>query len=212
MQYISFSFIVHFCIDLIGYNGLVDEAQRYMRMDGTTAKDQQLMVKKVLETIAGPLAPIVYRTFMSPWPWAPFFTDIFTPFFFKFLVGPNKFDVREDGTPGGVYVKRCRFLEETNCKGLCMNMCKIPTQEFFAEQMGLDMTMSPNFETHECRLSFGLKAPNIDEDESIPKGCLNGCSSANYFVEQEMKEEHQRDKKENENFQVKRQIQACSKW
>ena len=58
-----------------------------MRMDGITAKDQQAMVKKVLETIAGPLAPIVYRTFMSPWPWAPFFTALFTPFFFKFLVG-----------------------------------------------------------------------------------------------------------------------------
>ena len=183
-----------------------------MRMDGITAKDQQVMVKRVLQTIAGPLAPIVYRTFMSPWPWAPFFTALFTPFFFKFLVGPNKVDLREDETLGGVYVERCRFLEETNCKGLCMNMCKIPTQEFFAEQMGLDMTMSPNFETHECRLSFGLKAPNVEEDVSIPKGCLGGCSSATFFVEQETKEKGQSGENENESFKYKRQIQACSKW
>lgn len=37
----------------------------------------------------------------------------FTP---KFLVGPNKLDVRKDDTPGGVFVERCRFLEGTNCK------------------------------------------------------------------------------------------------
>lgn len=34
----------------------------------------------------------------------------------KFLVGPNKLDARKDDTPGGVFVERCRFLEETNCK------------------------------------------------------------------------------------------------
>lgn len=34
----------------------------------------------------------------------------------QFLVGPNALDVRKDDTPGGVFVERCRFLEETNCK------------------------------------------------------------------------------------------------
>lgn len=34
----------------------------------------------------------------------------------QFLVGPNGLDSRRDGTPGGVFVERCRFLEETNCK------------------------------------------------------------------------------------------------
>lgn len=37
-------------------------------------------------------------------------------FFLEFLVGPNKLDARKDDTPGGVFVERCRFLEETNCK------------------------------------------------------------------------------------------------
>ena len=38
----------------------------------------------------------------------------------QFLVGPNKLDVRNDDTLGGVFVERCRFLEETNCK-----VCKV---------------------------------------------------------------------------------------
>ena len=31
-------------------------------------------------------------------------------------MGPNKLDARKDDSPGGVFVERCRFLEETNCK------------------------------------------------------------------------------------------------
>eukprot|EP00953_Heterococcus_sp_UTEX-ZZ885_P034666 17932-Heterococcus_DN1.PRE.2 len=79
--------------------------------------------------------------------------------------------------PGGVHVERCRFLEETNCKGLCTNMCKLPTEKFFRETLGLDMTMKPDYDTFECKLSFGLTPLPVDEDPDIPKGCLQGCSS-----------------------------------
>jgi hypothetical protein len=40
--------------------------------------------------------PPVYKTFMAPWPWAPFLTAFFTPPFFKFLVGPNALSARSD--------------------------------------------------------------------------------------------------------------------
>ena len=159
-----------------GYDGLIEEARYYQFKPGVTAEDQQAMVKRCLETIAGPLVPPVYRTFMAPWFWAPFLTAFFTPPFFKFLVGPNRYDVRDDGKPGGVYAERCRFLEETNCKGLCLNLCKLPTQQFFKETLGLDMTMQPNYDTYECRLSFGLTPAPIEEDETIPKGCISGCN------------------------------------
>mmetsp|Transcript_33412 Transcript_33412/g.42907 ORF Transcript_33412/g.42907 Transcript_33412/m.42907 type:complete len:270 (-) Transcript_33412:182-991(-) len=168
---------INFKSDLDGYDGLVEEAQHYMITQKASAKEQQQMVKNILETVAGPAVPPVYQIFMAPWPWAPFLTAFFTPLFFKFLVGPNNSDVRNDEQLGGVYVERCRFLEETGCKGLCLNMCKIPTQEFFKETLGLDMTMSPNYETNECRLSFGLKPLPIEEDPDVPIGCLAGCIS-----------------------------------
>jgi len=165
-----------------GYTGLVEEAQQYMIDQRATVEDQQQMVKNILETAAGPAVPPVYRLFMagpspSGWPWAPALTAFFTPLFFKFLVGPNRADVREDGAIGGVYVERCRFLEETGCKGLCLNMCKVPTQEFFKETLGLDMLMKPNYETNECRLSFGIKPLPIEEDPDVPSGCLACCIS-----------------------------------
>jgi len=169
-----------------GYDGLIEEARHYQLQPGVTAEDQQRMVKSCLTTIAGPLVPPVYRTFMAPWFWAPFLTAIFTPVFFKFLVGPNKYDVRDDGAPGGVYAERCRFLEETNCKGLCLHMCKLPTQQFFKETLGLDMTMTPDYETYECRLSFGMVPKPVEEDESIPKGCLQGCGAVAALQQQKL--------------------------
>ncbi|CAM9247587.1 unnamed protein product [Chrysoparadoxa australica] len=167
---------IGFKSELPGYAGLVEEAQNYMVVQGATPEEQQAMVVSCLKTIAGPAVPVVYNLFMAPWPWAPFLTAFFTPPFFKFLVGPNALDVRKDESPGGVFVERCRFLEETNCKGLCLNMCKVPTEQFFHDTLGLDMTMSPDFETYECRLSFGLTPAPVDEDPDIPTGCLVGCS------------------------------------
>ncbi len=161
-----------------GYDGLVEEARHYQLQPGVTAEDQQQMVMRCLATIAGPAVPPVYKTFMAPWPWAPFLTALFTPPFFKFLVGPNNYEARqEDGAPGGVFAERCRFLEETGCKGLCLNMCKLPTQRFFKDTLGLDMTMTPDYDTYECRLSFGVVPTPVEEDENVPKGCLTGCSA-----------------------------------
>lgn len=61
-------------------------------------------------------------------------------------------------------------------QGLCTNMCKIPTERFFEDTLGMTMAMEPDFDTYECRLSFGLESPEMDEDETVPRGCLAGCS------------------------------------
>ena len=53
--------------------------------------------------------------------------------------------VADDGRPGrdqGLLVKRCRFLEESGCASVCVNSCKIPTQNFFLQDMGLPLTVS----------------------------------------------------------------------
>jgi len=82
------------------------------------------------------------------------------------------------GKNQGLKVKRCRFLEESQCASVCVNSCKIPTQNFFIQDMGLALTMEPDYETFECQFSFG-KTPNA-ETELLAKStpCLMKCPAA----------------------------------
>lgn len=94
----------------------------------------------------------------------------------------NDVEAVDDGSVGrsqGLYVKRCRFLEESGCASVCVNSCKIPTQRFFMEEMGLPLTMEPNYETFECQFSFGL-TPDPDTTEILAKStpCLSRCPTA----------------------------------
>ena len=44
----------------------------------------------------------------------------------------------------GLLVEKCRFLETAGCAKTCLHACKIPTQRFFLEEMGLPVTLLPN--------------------------------------------------------------------
>ncbi|CAJ1942844.1 unnamed protein product [Cylindrotheca closterium] len=87
-------------------------------------------------------------------------------------------DVEVDGKlykDQGLLVKRCRFLEESGCASVCVNACKIPTQNFFIEDMGLPLTMVPDYETGECQFSFG-RMPTVEEEmEAKATPCLSRC-------------------------------------
>ena len=90
-------------------------------------------------------------------------------------------DVEVDGVvykDQGLLVKRCRFLEESGCASVCVNSCKIPTQNFFNEDMGLPLTMTPDYETHECQFSFGLMPDTQGELDAKSTPCLSRCPSA----------------------------------
>mmetsp|Transcript_26242 Transcript_26242/g.47618 ORF Transcript_26242/g.47618 Transcript_26242/m.47618 type:complete len:352 (-) Transcript_26242:5-1060(-) len=79
------------------------------------------------------------------------------------------------GISQGLYVKRCRFLEESGCASVCVNSCKIPTQNFFMQNMGLPLTMTPNYETGECQFSFGLTPNEAEELDAKMTPCLMRC-------------------------------------
>mmetsp|Transcript_13382 Transcript_13382/g.27335 ORF Transcript_13382/g.27335 Transcript_13382/m.27335 type:complete len:416 (+) Transcript_13382:151-1398(+) len=81
------------------------------------------------------------------------------------------------GKNQGVLVKRCRFLEESQCASICINSCKIPTQNFFRENMGLPLTMTPNYETGECQFSFGRVPTEEEERLARDTPCLRRCPS-----------------------------------
>ena len=113
---------------------------------------------------------------LGPWIYAPTLTAVVAPYAFSFLVGPASLNRRSDGELGGLVVEKCKFLQESNCKGMCLNSCKLPAQNLFAE-LGLPLRVSPNFATHECQWSFGELAPPPTEDPTWPKGCVVGCTS-----------------------------------
>jgi len=82
------------------------------------------------------------------------------------------------GKNQGLLVKRCRFLEESSCASVCVNLCKIPTQNFFIENMGLPLTMTPDYETGECQFSFGLTPTSESEFAAKDVPCLSRCPSS----------------------------------
>ncbi len=180
--------------DKPGIDGLLEQGRTFMIQPNQTAEAQHKMVKDTLGGLMTPVLPPFYRIFMSgiipklgiesldgkqfgPWFYAPWLTTIVTPTFFGFLVGPSRPNRRKDGERGGLVVEKCKFLQESNCKGLCLHQCKIPAQQFFKEELGLDLTVSPNFATQECQWSFGEKPLEPSEDPSFPKGCIVGCGS-----------------------------------
>ena len=72
---------------------------------------------------------------------------------------------------------RCRYLEETGCASVCLNSCKVPTQEFFEKDMGLPLTMAPNYEDFSCQFSFGM-APRLQaQDDAFQTPCFLQCPS-----------------------------------
>ena len=159
---------------------------------------------------------------IGPWFYAPFLTSFVTPTFFAFLVGPSYPNRRKDGQPGGLVVEKCKFLQESGCKGkfkyavlslsgvispmniyrplislllfllplyilirqsgLCLHQCKLPAQQFFKDELGLSLTVSPNFTSQECQWSFGEEPLPPQDDPSFPKGCLVGCESRRQVV------------------------------
>lgn len=106
----------------------------------------------------------------------------------------------------GVQVERCRYLEESGCAGVCINSCKIPTQvnmgaacvvplycgipdatrgvyaqntqEFFAQHMGLPLTMTPDYETLSCTFAFSQVPPPLGEEDAFKTPCLAMCPTA----------------------------------
>eukprot|EP00288_Rhodomonas_lens_P013540 CAMPEP_0177694954 /NCGR_PEP_ID=MMETSP0484_2-20121128/3206_1 /TAXON_ID=354590 /ORGANISM="Rhodomonas lens, Strain RHODO" /LENGTH=382 /DNA_ID=CAMNT_0019205861 /DNA_START=47 /DNA_END=1195 /DNA_ORIENTATION=- len=167
-----------------GILGLLEQAREYMLRPGQTAEAQHKMVYNTLAGLMTPVMPPIYKTFMSgiingkkigPWFYAPALTSWITPTFFGFLVGPSRPNRRRDGSMGGLVVEKCKFLQESGCKGICLNQCKLPAQQFFQEGLGLPLNVVPNFETQECQWSFGEEPLPVEEDPAFPAGCLTGC-------------------------------------
>mmetsp|Transcript_22154 Transcript_22154/g.21383 ORF Transcript_22154/g.21383 Transcript_22154/m.21383 type:complete len:274 (-) Transcript_22154:366-1187(-) len=76
----------------------------------------------------------------------------------------------------GLLVEKCRFLEEAGCAKTCLHACKIPTQRFFLEEMGLPVTLNPNMTDYSCKFEFGVMPMPLEEDPICKTPCLQNCS------------------------------------
>lgn len=170
---------------LTGYAGFVDLSQQIMQ--DRSASEQQAVVAKVLRSLMP--APILWlvRTLFSPTKLVCELNAWFATVLFEWLVGPCEVRTAEvpDKLTGmrlqasGVHIEKCRYLAESRCVGTCVNLCKLPTQEFFTEGFGIPLTMTPNFEDYSCEMVFGRTPAAFATEGAYFQPCLTEeCSTA----------------------------------
>ncbi|GMP96808.1 hypothetical protein CsSME_00045294 [Camellia sinensis var. sinensis] len=160
------------------YESFVDVSKRVML--GRSRLQQQQVVREVLLSMLPPGAPAQFRKLFPPTKWAAEFNAALTVPFFHWLVGPSEVvEVEIEGVKqrSGVHIKKCRYLENSGCVGMCVNMCKIPTQDFFTNEFGLPLTMIPNFEDMSCEMVYGQVPPPFEEDPVSKQPCYADIST-----------------------------------
>lgn len=78
------------------------------------------------------------------------------------------------GTNSTKLVIEDRYLESSGCVGMCVNMCKIPTQDFFTNEFGLPLTMTPS--------TITLHVPCLLNPKPHPESHENPCIFSSIFV------------------------------
>jgi len=135
-----------------------------------------------------PAVPPWFRKLFPYSKWGAEVNALITPMFFAWLVGPMEtveVDVEQPGGGGtltqrsGVKIEKCRYLAESGCAAMCVNLCKSPCQTFFTNELGMPLYMEPNFEDGSCLMVFGQQPPALDDDPCISKQpCLGDCPTA----------------------------------
>ncbi|CAN6700138.1 unnamed protein product [Malus baccata var. baccata] len=77
-----------------------------------------------------------------------------------------------------VFVEKCKYLEESKCVGICLNTCKLPTQAFIKDYMGVPLVMEPNFVDYSCQFKFGVLPSLPEDDATLKEPCLEICPNA----------------------------------
>ncbi|XP_062085148.1 beta-carotene isomerase D27, chloroplastic isoform X2 [Humulus lupulus] len=109
-----------------GYDSLVEAATAASKSFGPS-KQRELVIQALEKAFPRPILSLI-KTLLPQSKFAREYFAVFTTLFFAWLVGPC--EVRESEINGRreknvVHINKCRFLEKTNCVGLCSNLCKI---------------------------------------------------------------------------------------
>lgn len=156
--------------NLGGYNGLIDVISKTFH-SFSIFKQHQLILDALL--LAIPMFVLNFaKVILKPSKFTSEFFAISTPFLFQWLVGPcevKEIEINGVNQKSMVYIKKCRVLESVNCPGICINACKIPTQQFIKQYLGTPITLNPNFEDMSCNMIFGKEPPT--EDSTMNQIC-----------------------------------------
>ncbi len=169
-----------------GYSGFVALSKQIMQ--GRDASEQQAAVARVLQSLVP--APVLWliRTLFSPTKLVCVLNAWFAAQMFEWLVGPCEIAEADVTGPDGVVrsqssavqIQKCRYLEDSQCVGMCVNMCKLPTQTFFTNKFGIPLTMTPNFEDLSCTMVFGQMPLEPADDEAFSQSCLSECDAGSH--------------------------------
>ncbi|CAM9660697.1 unnamed protein product [Ectocarpus fasciculatus] len=166
-----------------GYDGLMDMIKVLNEKFPSKRKTQEAS-RRVLKSLFPSWLPASFAVMFSK-PFPAFSSRLnawVTLVASQWLMGPSQLNDIEidDGTVGvghGLLVERCRFLEAAGCASVCMNTCKVPTEEFFAKDMGLALEMTPNYDDFSCQFSFNKTPLARDIDEAFRVACFEQCPS-----------------------------------
>ncbi|MGB3615553.1 MAG: DUF4033 domain-containing protein [Elainellaceae cyanobacterium] len=174
--------VSHTQTQIKGYDGIVDLSHQIMQ--GRSVTQQQQAVTSILESLVPAPALAFIRAAFSPTKLVCELNAWFASHMFEWLVGPCRVDHAEVSTADGVvaqnstvHIEKCRYLERSGCVGMCVNMCKLPTQAFFTEQFGIPLTMTPDFETLSCNMVFG-QPPSLEPESAYTHPCFDDCPTA----------------------------------
>jgi hypothetical protein len=164
--------------ELTGYDGFVDLSKQIMQ--GRNAQGQQQLVAIVLQSLIPRPVLWLIRTLTRPTQLVCELNAWFAARLFEWLVGPCEVKevivetaAGERSQRSGVQIQKCRYLEQSRCVGMCVNMCKLPTQKFFTEEFGIPFTMTPNFEDFSCEMVFGQMPPPLTSEDCYQQPCLD---------------------------------------
>ncbi|EEC78459.1 hypothetical protein OsI_18326 [Oryza sativa Indica Group] len=141
-----------------GYTGLIEVANRPM-VKGKSALEIEQSAVRVLRSLFPPLLLVLFKALLVPianGQLASMMVGEFTrvTFFFEIIQKMLLTSVQVLEMPlTSVFVEKCKYLEESKCLGMCINTCKLPTQTFFKDHIGVDLYMEPNFEDYSCQKS-----------------------------------------------------------
>jgi len=157
------------------------------RPEGASLKGTNILVR-----LFPPGLLPAYKALFSPFPrFSAWMNTWVTHYATGWLMGPSKvYDLEINSgnhnernittlKQQGLLIDKCTFLETSGCIRTCTYACKIPTQSFFLDYMGLPVNLKPNFTDYSCKFEFGVQpTANIADDDVYTKPCLSICASA----------------------------------
>ncbi|XP_013684402.1 beta-carotene isomerase D27, chloroplastic isoform X2 [Brassica napus] len=168
--------------DKPGYVGLIELVKLLLLKSRSRSESNDAAVR-ILKSLFPPLILELYKLLIAPLAQgkiAALMVARVTVLTCQWLMGPCKVNTIElpngESWESGVFVEKCQYLEESKCVGVCINTCKLPTQTFFKDYMGVPLLMEPDFKDYSCQFKFGVAPP--EDDGSVNEPCFEKCSIA----------------------------------